>query len=37
MNRAIKDRQQERTAVLSRSHLKARCAFAPYALYVSYI
>ena len=33
----LKDRQQERTAVLTRSHLKALCAFAPYTLYVNYI
>ena len=33
----FKDRQQERTAVLTRSHLKALCAFAPYTLYVYYI
>ena len=37
INISIKDRQQERTAVLSRSHLKALCAFAPNALYVYYI
>ena len=34
---SFKDRQQERTAVLSRSYLKALCAFAPNALYVYYI
>ena len=33
----FKDRQQERTAVLSRSYSKARCAFVLYALYVYYI
>ena len=31
---SVKDRQQERTAVLTRAHLKALCAFAPYTLYV---
>ena len=33
----LKDRQQERTAVLSRSYLNALCACAPYTLYVNYI
>ena len=33
----LKDKQHERMAVLSRSHLKALCAFAPNALYVYYI
>ena len=33
----VKDRQQERTAVLSRSYLNALCDFAPYTLYVYYI
>ena len=33
----LKDRQQEMAAVLSWSHLKALCAFAPNALYVYYI
>ena len=33
----FKDRQQERTAVLSRSYSNALCAFAPYTLYVYYI
>ena len=33
----FKDRQQERKAVLTRSHLKALCDFAPYTLYVYHI